>query len=240
MGTYDIILKAITEEIIKCYVSLKSIKAQIESTIKEITDSQEEYDEVIDVVTHFYRDTYNSKIEMMKMMSKDNTLYENIGDEESVDLPIGVEDVSFDGDNFRYSIHSHPQNGTAFPSFQDFWCYYNTEPKFMIISNDKGIIVVKHTNEEIPMVWENMSEAFRIYDDRSDRMFRMSKDFRDLERRYSDGDYVLSEFNDETNKLYQKHMSENMDKEVRDLNVEFMSKKCPVKCFYIPLDRNNQ
>lgn len=62
---YNIVLKTIEDEIMKCQLSQKKIREAIEPIIKQIADSEEEYDDLMRLIPSEYQRRYNAKTETM-------------------------------------------------------------------------------------------------------------------------------------------------------------------------------
>lgn len=146
MVRYDSILKAIEKEIVKCSVTLKSIREQISPLVKRISDSQEEYDILMEEIPRFYRDNYNKDTEEMIMKYKNGETFHASGDESSVRLSSEDSDRTFDlresGIYPLLSIHNHP-SGINFLSIGDVGSQAIKKEKYTIVVSKKGIAINK-------------------------------------------------------------------------------------------------
>ena len=62
-------------DIIKCSVTLKGIRASIEPMVKKLTDTDEEYTTLMEIIPKFYRDHYHKDYEEMQCHTYEYTEY---------------------------------------------------------------------------------------------------------------------------------------------------------------------
>ena len=158
-------------DIIKCSVTLKGIRASIEPMVKKLTDTDEEYTTLMEIIPKFYRDHYHKDYEEMQCHTyeyteylydeDDEPLYDEDGNQQtkrSVDVytsrgqaGTGRTKMPLDEDSdyvHKYpgillGIHNHPNNSSSFQSSGDWINQAKFLVKFGVSCGDDGIDITK-------------------------------------------------------------------------------------------------
>ena len=146
MVSYNLILQTIGDYVEKCSVTLKGIKKNIEPLVKSLTDTQEEYELLMEELPRFYRDRYNLDHETQWLWDYHDKVYmEENGDAHSVRVPYSAVREGIDGDGILLSIHNHP-NSCSFQSPADYRQQAQINTKYNISIANDGIIITKNEN----------------------------------------------------------------------------------------------
>ncbi len=198
---YEYILKAIEQELQKCNVSLKHIREQISPTIKNITDSEEEYETLMNTISYWYRDHWNSEKEHLQYLTYDGESYETSGEENIVDV---TDEMKEHKGEYLLSIHNHP-NGTCLQSQGDI----NTQAtltleKYGITIGKDGVMINKNTDFNVDNTYGGFAQKWA--DEGLIKGFEQTPQFKALEEKFdkrnnvTDHDAVMkniNEYNDE-------------------------------------------
>ena len=131
-------LKAVEEYVEKCSVTLKQIRKDIEPVIREIADSEEDYEYLMETVPRFYRDYYNADKEHLLMTNNSFEEWRNSGNGNSV----APNEEMVNNKDVLFSIHNHP-NGYCFQSDGDWYVNAYGRTKYMLSVAKDGIMIVK-------------------------------------------------------------------------------------------------
>ncbi len=245
MVKYKSIVSAIEDYVVKCAISQKEIRRQIEPFIKELADSPQEYETLLKYLPRFYQHHYHKDKEYLQMVDWDNNDYFSEGTEEQVEVPNEAKDVA----SFLMSVHNHPIGVSVIPSDGDFEEMQKTDVKFMVTVGDEGLVVSKNfSDKKISYV-----STLRLYVGQ-ENMWRKTvesiestAEFRELESRCKhDGEYVSKEkegeFLEGLDKLTYKDRVANRDEYLRllkqPLDFEFLPyPKTPVDIQFIPIEK---
>lgn len=239
MVRYDTILKVI-DETVKC-ISLKSIREQISPTLKQITDSQDEYDCLMNEITHFYRDHYTKGYETVRyrVSSKsESKVWENEGDEFSVPTPTDAQIYGeiggyFDNHNkFLLSIHNHPK-GSCYPSNGDFENSEELKVKYMIACGRDGISISKRQGSQY---MDSVEEALDEVDIQINDGYKRDSDWKKFKAEYDKGAMSYDELNLKTQRELQKYLQNNVEKFVSKQNKEFANKGVHILLEFSPIE----
>ena len=150
MVKYKTLIKVIEKEIAKCHVTLKSVREQIRPLLESITDTEEEYDLLMEKIPRFYRDYRTSNKEYEYMIDSIGNEYNTIGDGNSVRLSDKDQDKLFANRNkgvtITLGIHNHP-SGINFPSIGDLNSQEISRKKYSVIVSKNGIAINKQNLE---------------------------------------------------------------------------------------------
>lgn len=162
MVKYKYIIEAIDDYTIKCSVTLKSVKAQIEPLVKQLARNTNEYEYMMENIPRFYRDTYKSDSTTIYCRSKDynRNWLENPEEEheewESTmrghwnSIPQKAKEVG-ERDGFQIIMTNKTDwhGGISYPDSNDLnrMGLYNS--KFLVVCGDDGLTI---TRNDTPVV----------------------------------------------------------------------------------------
>lgn len=200
MVKYNIILKAIDNYLNKCHITLKSIKEQIEGLIFEISETDEEYNILMEHIPRFYRDYYNAPIEHLFGYDVNGNIYTQDGDETSVRFTEEQDITMEDNYGLFLSMHNHPTD-INFLSFSDIGLSSKDKYRTMynVVVTKKGIAINKQDRN-----WNyNDESSLNKESQRFNRCFNANELFREQIK----NDIFPNEIND---------IMENMDKKIKE------------------------
>lgn len=246
---YEYILKAIEQELQKCTVTLKSIRKQISPIIKNITDSEEEYETLMNTISYWYRDHWNSEKEYLQYLTYDGKSYETSGKENIVDV---TDEMQEHKGEYLLSIHNHP-NGSCLQSQGDIDTQATlTLEKYGITIGKDGVIINKNTDFNIDNSYGGFAEKWT--NEILIKEFEQTSQFKALEEKFNKRDKVtdhdaiiknIEEYEDEYCTLLGDYIvkQNNTGKWVELLNENYAyatSNGFPVsfEATYIPIKRN--
>ena len=215
------LLKVIEDYIEKCAVTLKSVRSEIEPLIKELADSDEEYEYMMDVIPYFYRDYFNADKEHLIMTNNNFEEWENVGDEGSVspnEEMVRNKDVLF-------AIHNHP-NGYCFQSDGDWYVNALGRTKYMLSVSKDGIMIVKDNDRNyIP----HPTGTRMLYMDWVNGVIdkHLSNEKNELGSKIISGELSVKEANSQMNKILDQYIMDNnlLSSLEHDFREPVMSKK---------------
>lgn len=238
MVNYTQILKIMGEYVEKCSVTLKSIRQQISPIIKDITDTEEEYNTLMEVIPKFYRDNWNNPKEHLLMQGTKGDIFENEGTEGSVSTPNEAVIESLKN-GLVLSIHNHPADSTAYQSLGDYvtQCVGTKEKYGITISKKDGVVISKLTSKQVGR--NKLSNTYnKIYTKMGDNFDKDKKaEIQSLKDDYHANKITLDQINKEYNDLFHEHMSENVHEYVNTLNTGFSNNNIPVEVYHAPIKR---
>ena len=231
----------------------------IEGTLREITDSKEEYKTLKEDIWRFWKETKNSDHEQMIVKGTDGSFFENRdGKSHSVAIPETAKKFVSDGGQLMYLIHNHPfpkgEDSSCFQSSQDINLMAFYKVKYMASIGEDGIMVVKNPTSKYLVGGQNLF-SFEV-SQRYDKVFKeivngFHKDYEDkinsLKQEYDVDNKLydeLEEYRMESNELLNDYISEHIGGFVDNLSNEFQSVKkdsigtvfdaMDSDCYYVP------
>lgn len=241
MGKLKYIIRAIEEDIAKCSVTLKQIRKDIEPVIKSITDTPEEYDLLMDVIPHFYRDRYNLDHETLQIYDYQGNVYENKGNDKSVQVPDEVRDIARE-DGTLLGIHNHPE-ATCFQSPGDFGAMTSLRQKYSVTVAEDGIMISKDNTagEIIPNPQGMYYVANQWIDDNIVEGYIMkTPEYKQNLNGMRDGTIGIDEANRNLNVQMNNYITENipdLTKSMEDYFHNNISYTHDISMTYIPVTR---
>ena len=142
MVKYKTILKIIENETQKTHYSLKNIKSQIQPLIHQIVDSSEEEEILLDRISRFHKEFWNSSTEKMYLEGHTGNVYTEYERGTAYEVPYpedGREEGKTDG--MLLAMHNHTPDSMFYPSGADL--YASFDEKYIIIVNTNGISITK-------------------------------------------------------------------------------------------------
>ncbi len=242
MVKYETILK-----IIKTHYSLKEIGKQISPVIKQISDNQKEYNDLMRMIPRFYRDYWNKDTEFLQCITYDGETFVNDGTNNQVDI---TDDMKKHKGEYLLTIHNHP-DGCCFQSDGDIISQSkDTLEKYRItIGKDDGIMITKNTDFSKTNQWAGMGLKY-TYQNIEDKIFK-TKEYKELYNDYINKKYPFN--NQDRNKnyelydnLYQKMIIKEISKDpqgtITYLNNQFqeldkMAYPISYESTFIPIDK---
>lgn len=238
MVRYDTILKVI-DETVKC-ISLKSILEQISPTLKTITDSEDEYDCLMDEISHFYRDHYTKGYETVRYRvnsGDENKIWENQGDKWSVDAPADAQIYGeiggyFDNHNkFLLSIHNHP-SGSCYPSYGDFENSEDMKVKYMIACGRDGIAISKRDGSQY---MDSVKNALSEIDKKISDGYKEDSNWKKFKEEYDKGIIDYDELNVKTQRELHKYLQKNITEFVSEQDKAFANNGVHISLEFVPI-----
>ena len=127
-------------QVIKHSVTVKSVTEQISPYIKELTDTKEEYDFIMERLPKFYVDHYNGKTEHIEAWDKEGNIHMNDGDQTSVEHPHTMDHET----PYLLSIHNHPNRESEMQSNGDYGLQAEYNTKYGISVGFHGMVITKN------------------------------------------------------------------------------------------------
>ena len=197
------LLKAIEEYVEKCSVTLKQIRKDIEPIIKELAETDEEYEYMMDTIPHFYRDFYNAKEEHLLMTNNNFEEWRTTGEEDHVTPNKDM----LDKKDVLFSIHNHPY-GHCLQSDGDWYVNARGRTKYMLSVSKDGIMIVKDNDRNyIP----HSSGTRMLYLDWAKNVMdrELSTQKSELIAKIKNKEISKEEANRQMNEIYSNHVMEN-------------------------------
>ena len=230
MITKEILLKTFNEVISKHSDFLYNI----ESTLKSITDSKEEYQTLHDDIWRFWKQTKSIDHEQLIMKGTDGTFFENInGEKHSVGFTDDMINFANEtlhnpmGEKLLYTMHNHP-SGCCYPSMEDLIQRSQSEEKYQIILSKDGLFISKKTGSSLDT--NKLVKVYGMVDNMSRTKFsnQYSRQVHELEEEYPSWFDTNSEdsklYRDGVNQLYTECNSKNLDTYVKKFNEKLHTK----------------
>lgn len=234
-----IIEYAITKSILvnKCSVTLTQIKESISSTIKKLSDNDEEYNKLMDTIPKFYRDHYNLDHEELYVQGYDGKEYINTeGDDGSVSVPMEVAEKGYKN-GILLAYHNHP-DASCIQSIGDFQVCGSINEKYMITVAKDGIMITKNTGWDSRGTRASFLGAVRAeYEQPIVEMFYNEPKwgFQELQQGLRDGSISQEEANKKGTKILNDYYSENMPNVIKGLQSKFNEYDADITVAYVPI-----
>lgn len=210
------ILRAIEEHLQKCSVTLKDVRQKITPIIKDLTDTLEEQEKLIDTITHFYRDTYNLKHETCIIEDHNGNQYKNDGEKDHVEIPPEAAEEGHEN-GLLYGIHNHPDT-VGEQSGPDFLTMANLNQKYSICTGKGTITIAKNTNGKLTMEQLGM---LMFNDDIQNSIIAMDLAFTadtnglgEINRDFEEGKINVAEHRALTEKRMNRILDKNFERDV--------------------------
>lgn len=217
----------------KCTVTLKQITSSIEPIVKRLTDTQEEYDTLMDSIPRFYRDHYNLDHEELYAIDNDGTEYTNTaGDNNSVEVPEELVDKGI-SDGVLLAMHNHPIDASCIQSDGDFAvCVYVNEKYMVTVAND-GVMITKNNTHNKNSFFVGQVRAEFEYP--TLEMFYTDPEygFTDIVDDLKQGKISQEEANKRGTKIMNDYYTTHMDSEVKRLNKTFQDYDLDINVNYV-------
>lgn len=245
---YKYLLEAITDYTTKCSVTLKSVREQIKELIKDIADTQEDYDLLMENIPRFYRDYRNANKEHIECHRKDYNMtefetYYNVGDENAVEMPttlkILLSNDLFIDEGVRASLHNHP-SGTSFQSLGDYLNQATYTIKYNITISDEGITISKldaKLNEVDPL---NMMIIMAGFENGRNQYFYNNQNqygIDKLKEKAQSESITPDESQEELNNIFTKYINENIETETKKVNDMFKFQDIPINVYHLDIKK---
>lgn len=247
MVKYETILK-----IIKTHYSLKEIGKQISPTIKQISDNQKEYDDLMNIIPRFYRDYWNSPVEYVQLTCVDGYIWENSGDKFGVSVATGL---AYENP-IMYSIHTHTKGCTSYQSIGDYMIMLDkTREKYLITIGADGVLISKDTFDDWSKTrtnncikaWNENQDHIEYEELLKDPDVKLQFDkINDLTKRNIYGEQIgtaeeideaMNDYREVANKKLQNYLINNIDKEVDNLNRLYGNYDVGITVTHIPIKK---
>lgn len=236
MVKYKTIIDTI-DEYIKCNVSMKQIRKSIEPLLKDICDSEEEFEILGDRITRFYYDFYNAPIEHLYLETEKGNIYTNQGEQYNVKLPKDA----FEEKGFLLSIHNHP-NTMPYPSHEDMKVMSQHREKYNVILSKYGIMVFKHnkggrifSTSKTKKILEKTENNLMDKVDNTEKAKALDDEWfgNRANTKLTHDDYINT-FTGYVN----EYLRDNNGEITSELNDEFKKKDLPLSCYYMTVKQN--
>lgn len=237
MVRYETLFKAIEDYVIKCEISLKKIREAISPTIKEITDSEEEYNILMENIPRYFQKHYKLKHETILLQDYDGKQYaDENGERNTVQTPQEVKDID---EGLLFSFHNHP-NDCCFQSLNDFLHIYDYGIKYGMSVAKDGIFISKNVepkNYFSTMTKLRINNAYTNYMNgvikavkkhRKEEYAQLKKDFNEGLIDSESADKKLTQF-------VLDYLTENSPRESKKLTNRFEKNDVPISTNYIPI-----
>ena len=238
MVNYTNILKIMGEYVEKCSVTLKGVRQQISPIIKNITDTEEEYNILMEVIPKFYRDNWNNPKEHLLMQGNNGDIFENEGTEGSVSTPHEAVNESM-RNGLILSIHNHPLDSTAYQSLGDYvtQCVGTREKYGITISKKDGVVISKLTNNQVSRnkLSNTYNKLFKKIGDNFDK--DKEAEIQSLKDDCDANKITSKQLNKKYNEMFHGYISENIHGYVNNLDASFSNNNVPVKVYHAPIKR---
>lgn len=238
MVNYTNILKVMDEYVEKCIVTLKSIRQQISPILKDITDTEEEYNILMDIIPKFYRDNWNNPKEHLLMQGNNGDIFENEGTEGSVSTPREAVNESM-RNGLVLSIHNHPSDSTAYQSLGDYvtQCVGTREKYGITISKKDGVVISKLTNKQVSRnkLSNTYNKLFKKIGDNFDKDKEV--EIQSLKDDCDANKITSKQLNKKYNEMFHGYISENIHGYVDNLDTSFSNNNVPVRVYHAPIKR---
>ena len=232
-------------EIIKCSVTLKSIRAQIDPLIRQLAKNEEEYNDLMDTIPRFYRDYYNSPV--MNLYARTYNLDLNGKNHHEFYIEGTPYSVTLDGEakreggtyGFQAMMLNHP-GGLAMAGSGEWVKQIDNNGKYLICVGDKGITVTKKKGRIQKDTFKFLSTAMDYEFDR-ERRFYADKDnngIGEIEQAYKNKEISRQECDDQIHKVMKNHMDNNMDSEAEIATNNFQENGYDLTVYYVPIKKN--
>ena len=241
MGRLKYIIRAIEEDIAKCSVTLKQIRADIEPTIKALTDNPEEYELLMDVIPHFYRDRYNLDHETLQIYDYNGTVYENKGNDRMVQVPDEAREIARE-EGTLLGIHNHP-DATCFQSPGDYGAMTSLRQKYSVTVAEDGIMISKdNTAGDIIANPQGMYYVANQWldDNIIEGYLKKSPEYKQNLNDMREGTISIDEANTRLNKQMNDYITENIPEMTKSMEDHFhnnVSYTHDMSLTYIPVTR---
>ena len=238
MGRLKYIIRAIEEDIAKCSVTLKQIRADIEPTIKALTDNHEEYELLMDVIPHFYRDRYNLDHETYDY---NGTVYANKGNDRMVQVPDEAREIARE-EGTLLGIHNHP-DATCFQSPGDYGAMTSLRQKYSVTVAEDGIMISKdNTAGDIIANPQGMYYVANQWldDNIIEGYLKKSPEYKQNLNDMREGTISIDEANTRLNKQMNDYITENIPEMTKSMEDHFhnnVSYTHDMSLTYIPVTR---
>lgn len=205
----------------KCSITLKELRGLLGPTLKSITDTEYEYEELMNVVPRFYRDNYKKPNECLIIQDhKGNNWYaESTWNSHSVSMPDRAYDEGVEN-GLLYTVHNHPE-GASFQSPADYEGAAADNEKYMVTVGRKEIALTKNSNGHM----DPYKVSDICYDHTAQQVKRIRETnyegIRETMDRISKGDISPEEGRPILDKALNNYARENGPKMVRELNSLF-------------------
>ena len=236
MVKYITIIKIIEDNLNKCTVTLKNIKQQISPLIKKITDTQEEYELLMDKIPRFYRDYWNAPLEhqLIKAYEKDGGKeWENVGTETEIQIS---EEITTHGEFYGLllAIHNHPFN-CCFQSPQDFITKSELNEKYSVTVAKDGIMIAKKTGYNPTSIIEPI--CYNLHKEKVEKI-KQTPQYKDTIKKYEDNKLTKEECDVMVTKVVNDWYSEHLMECKNDLDEQFQKEDCGIQTDYMYIKRN--
>lgn len=240
MVSENIIRKTLNDIIIKHSEFLYNIEA----TLRDITDTKEEYKILHDDIWKFWKETKSSDHENLIMKGTDGTFFENKnGDKDSVgkthEMKEFIKESWSDGEKILYTMHNHP-SGACLASLGDMMNMGIVLEKYKVILSKNGLFIAKRREDNV--VVGDIIDSYNMMDKKLMRDFdkKYNKDCHELEEKYprwfDDETTDFVNFHRDYDALFRKSINEHTDEYVDLLNKKLHSKSrnVGIDCYHVP------
>lgn len=218
-------------------------------TLKEITDTKEEYRTLRDDIYNFRKETKNNDIEKLIFKGTEGTFLENTGNGYSVPRTKDMLDFirnSYDENNEQilYDCHNHPFPSTCFMSSGDLRELSENGSKYSFCSGGDGVFIIKNRNHRYDEKFIDNAERCQIkVSNKIMREFeeKYEQELKDMRKKWhivgigmDNSPEEMESYHHDVEKLFVPFVQKDMDKWSKLLNEEF-KKRCDgdLECYYV-------
>ena len=252
MVKYNILLYVIKDYVEKCSVTMKGIIHDLTPRVREIAETDEDYDMLMEYLPRFYMDYYNAPVEHLTAVyqttdTKTNktsyTSSHEVGDEDHVDMPttlkIFLQYDLFDDEGVKMTFHNHPSS-TCFQSMGDFITQTSYSTQYGVTISKDGIMISKTDGKLYGIDPLDVMIVSAIEDqNKIDYIDNHKDDFKihEIQTQVNNGKITDEEGQELLNKQYYKYLSKNIESEVEHMDEVFALNGIPISCNYIKIHK---
>ena len=220
----------------------------IEGTLREITDTKEEYKTLKEDIWRFWKETKNLDHEQLIMKGENGTFFENRnGDKDSVGKTEEMKEfvtqaTVYDGERVLYTMHNHP-SGCCMPSLPDTSNFVIVNEKYKVVLSKNGLCIFKNNNgSETFLDYEDVISSYNMMDKKISTDFTKEyyDEYTELEKKYpkwyddETQDYV--NYHNEFDKFYSESINKHLNEYITLFNKKLHTKNRNVKvnAYYVP------